>query len=43
VDYLEFLVRAEAVWVGGDDPWPSPSEIEKSRRMIEIMFGSREK
>jgi len=41
--YLEFLVRAEAVWAGGDDPWPPQEEIERFQMAFEILFGSREK
>jgi len=41
--YLEYLERAEAVWAGGDDPWPSPEEAAQFRRAFEILFGSREK
>jgi hypothetical protein len=41
--YLEFLERAEAVWAGGDDPWPSPEQAAQFQRTFEILFGSREK
>jgi len=44
--YLDFLVRAEAVWAGSDDPWPSPEQarrLERRQMAFELFFGSREK
>ena len=38
--YLEYLERAEAVWAGGDDPWPTPEEAAQFRRTFGFLFGS---
>jgi len=44
--YLDFLVRAEAVLVSGNDPWPSPEEarrLERRQMAFELFFGNWQK